>query len=134
MFIKIITLGVAGLILIHGLIHLIGFQVYAQKAQVAEMPFKTTFLRGWIDLGDSGTRLYGLLWLLPMLGFILAGVGLLLHTTWWQPALIIGSLASLILTGMDWSNAFRGTLIDLILLSAVLLSPIAARFGITLWS
>lgn len=130
MFVKIITLIVAGLIIIHGLIHLIGFQVYAQKAQIAEMPFRTTFLGGAIDLGVSGTRIFGLLWLFPTLGFILAGVGFLLHISWWQLALMTASIASLALTGMDWSNAFRGTIIDLVMLGAVLLYPIATRFGI----
>jgi len=131
MVLKIITVGIGVLVIIHGLIHLIGFRVYAQAAQVAEMPFKTIFLNGSLDLGASGTRVYGWLWLLPPLGFILAGVGFFLHTSWWQPALIVASLASLIVTGMDWKNAFLGTLIDAILLAAILFSLIAARFGIS---
>ena len=131
MFLKIIIAGIAVLVIIHGLIHLIGFRVYAQAAQVAEMPFKTIFLNGSLDLGASGTRVYGWLWLLPTLGFILAGVGFFLHASWWQPALIVASLASLIVTGMDWKNAFLGTLIDAILLAVTLLWPIAARFGIS---
>lgn len=131
MFLKIITIGIAGLVIIHGLIHLIGFRVYAQAAQVAEMSFKTIFLNDSLDLGFSGTRVYGWLWLLPTLGFILAGVGFFLHASWWQPVLIISSLASLIITGMDWKNAFLGTLIDVILLAVILFSPIVARFGIS---
>ncbi|MGE5224445.1 MAG: ABC transporter permease [Omnitrophica WOR_2 bacterium] len=131
MFIKILFAGFAGLVIIHGLIHLIGFQVYARGAQVQEMPFKTSFLNGSLDLGASGTRIYGFLWLLPTLGFVLAGAGFLLHTNGWQPVLIASSLVSLVLTGIDWSNAFRGTLIDMILLGAVLLSPVAARFGLS---
>lgn len=131
MFTKIFVVGITGLVMIHGLIHLIGFQVYAQRGQVAEMPFKTTFFNGSLDLGITGTRVYGLLWLLPTLGFILAGVGILLHASWWQLVLIAASLVSLVLTGIDWGNAFRGALIDLVLLGAVLLSSIVARFGIS---
>ena len=131
MFLKIITVGIGVLVIIHGLIHLIGFRVYAQAAQVAEMSFKTIFLNDSLDLGVSGTRVYGWLWLLPTLGFILAGVGFFLHASWWQPVLIIASLASLIIMGMDWKNAFLGILIDVILLAVILFSPIVARFGIS---
>lgn len=131
MFVTILTACITGFVVIHGLIHLIGFRVYAQRAQVAEMPFKTTFFNGSLDLGLSGTRIYGYLWLLPTLGFVLAGVGFLLHANGWQPVLIAASLVSIVLTGMDWGYAFRGTLIDLGLLGAALLSPIAARFGTT---
>jgi hypothetical protein len=131
MFTKIFTVGITGFLIIHGLIHLIGFRVYGQGAQMAEMPFKTTFLNGSLDLGPSGTRVYGLLWLLPALGFILAGIGVVLHASWWQPVLIAASLVSILLTGMDWSYAFRGTLIDFGLIgTAVLFSPLAARLGI----
>ena len=131
MFLKIISLGIALLVVVHGLIHLIGFRVYAQAAQVAEMSFKTIFLNDSLDLGVSGTRVYGWLWLLPTLSFILAGVGFFLHATWWQSVLIVASVASLIITGIDWKNAFLGTLIDAVLLAIVLFSPIAARFGIS---
>jgi hypothetical protein len=126
---KILVIAITGCVIIHGLIHLVGFRVYAQGAQVDEMSFKTTFLNGALDLGVSGTRTYGLLWLLSALGFITAGIGFLIHSSWWQPVLIATSLVSVVITGMDWGNAFRGTLIDLTLLSAGLLSPLAARLG-----
>ncbi len=131
MFTKIIFTGIAGLVIIHGLIHLIGFQVYARGAQVEGMPFKTVFLNGSLDLGVSGTHIYGLLWLLPTLGLIAGGVGFLLHASWWQVVLIAASLVSLALTAVDWANAFRGTLIDVVLIIAVLLSPVAARLGLS---
>jgi hypothetical protein len=130
MLTKIFVFGITGLVIIHGLIHLIGFRVYGQGAQVAEMPFKTTFLNGSLELGVSGTRVYGLLWLLPTIGFIIAGIGFLLHASWWQPVLIASSLVSMVITAMDWRYAFRGTLIDLGLVGVALLSPLAARFGI----
>lgn len=131
MFLKIIAIGIAVLVIIHGMIHLIGFRVYGRGIRMADMPFKTTFFNDSLDLGIFGTRVYGWLWLLPTLGFILAGVGFFLHASWWQPLLIVASLSSLIITGVDWKNAFLGTLIDAILLVLTLFSPIAARFGIS---
>lgn len=130
MFVRIISAALAVFLIIHGLIHFIGFRVYAQAAQIAEMPFKTTFLNGSFNLGVPGTRVYGWFWLLPTLGFVLAGAGFFLHASWWQPALIAACLASLVVTGLDWGNAFRGTLIDLLLLVVALLSYLAARLGL----
>ncbi len=130
MFTKILAAGITVFVIIHGLIHLIGFRVYGQGVQVAEMPFKTTFLNGALDLGFSGTRIYGLFWLLPTVGFVFAGVAFLLHASWWQPVMIATSLISIVLTVIDWSYAFRGTLIDIVLICAALVSPFAVRFGI----
>lgn len=129
MFTRILAVAIAGFVIIHGLIHLIGFRVYAQGTPVAEMPFKTTFLKGSLDLGLTGTRVYGSLWLLPTLGFILAGIGFFLHVDGWLPVMIAASLISLVLTGMDWGYAFRGTLIDLAILGATLFSSFATRTG-----
>lgn len=132
MIAEIFAAGMTVLVIIHGLIHLIGFRVYAQGAQVSDVPFKTTFLNDTLDLGISGIRIYGYLWLLSALGFIIAGVGFILHVNGWQSVLIAASLISIVVTVMDWQTAFRGTLVDLVLLGATLLLPIAARFGIAL--
>ncbi len=61
MIAEIFTVAMTGLVIIHGLIHLIGFRVYAQGGEVSDVPFKTTFLNGSLDLGKSGTQVYGYL-------------------------------------------------------------------------
>lgn len=131
MVMKILVTAITGLVIIHGLIHLIGFRVYGQGGQVSDMPFKTTFLNGSLDFGVSGTRIYGYLWLLPALGFILAAVGFILRIEGWQPVLIAASVVSIVLTSLDWRNAFLGTLIDLALMGIAWFHPFADRFGIT---
>jgi hypothetical protein len=129
---KIILIAMAGFVVLHGLIHLIGFRVYAQGVDMQEMSYKTTLLNGSLDLGQQGTRLFGLLWLLPTAGFALAGIGLFMGTSWWQPVMIASALISLALTSLDWGYAFRGTLIDAAILFTMLLSPLAARLGIVI--
>ena len=42
---------------------------------------------------------------------------------WWQPVLVGVVLFSLALTTLDWSNAFRGTIIDITILAVVWLGP-----------
>ena len=45
------------LILIHGLIHLLGFVAYWPLREIAELPYKTTLLEGRWSVGATGMRL-----------------------------------------------------------------------------
>jgi hypothetical protein len=126
---KIILIAITGFVILHGLVHLIGFRVYAQGVDMAEMPYKTTLLNGSLELGQQGAQVFGLLWLLPTAGFVLAGAGLFLGMNWWQPVMIASGVISLALTGLDWAYAFRGTLIDAAILGVMLLSPVISRLG-----
>ena len=52
---------VAVFLILHGLVHLIGFVVPWKLIKTDEFPYSTTVLAGRVDLGDRGVRLYGLL-------------------------------------------------------------------------
>jgi hypothetical protein len=109
-----IALGViAG---IHGLIHLLGFIAYWPLANIPELPYKTTLFGGRLDLGTAGTRAYSLLWLLAALGFVSAAIALLLGRSFWAPLMLSSVLLSLVICILDWQGAFRGALIDVVLL------------------
>jgi hypothetical protein len=45
--------------LVHGLIHVMGLVAYTGFGSVPDLPYKTTVLGGWIDLGSFGTALFG---------------------------------------------------------------------------
>lgn len=49
-------------LMIHGLIHLLGFVVPWRLAKVDGLTYKTTVLAGRLDIGERGTRVIGLLW------------------------------------------------------------------------
>lgn len=106
----------AFIIFAHGLIHLIGVVVYWQLAVMNDNPYKTTLLRGRWDIGETGTRIFGLSWLVGTIGFIAAAAGMALRTDWWRPALIVITLGSLVITILDWDVAKIGAIVNLIIL------------------
>jgi len=106
----------AFIIFAHGLIHLIGVAVYWQLAVVDEIPYKTTLLGDRWDIGVSGTRIFGLLWLFGTIGFVVTAAGMAFRTTWWQPVLLGTTLFSLLITILDWDAAKLGAITNIIIL------------------
>lgn len=127
---KIVIILAVVVLVVHGLIHLMGTAVYMKLAEVKGLSYKTTLLSGRWDLGAGGIRVFGALWVLPAIGFVVAALALLAGWDWWQPLLVGVTLLSLALTGLDWSNAFMGAGIDILILAILWLGPrIAAWFS-----
>ena len=110
-------------VLLHGLIHLMGTTTYWQLAEINELPYKTTILSGKWEIGESGIRIFGLLWLVAAIGFALAAYGFVTDQAWWETALLVSAVFSLMITGLDWDVAYAGIGINLIVLLSVILVP-----------
>ncbi len=111
-------LYLAGFVLIaHGLIHLMGTTVYLRLGDVQGFAYKTTLLGGRWDVGAAGIGIFGTLWAVAALGFIVSSVGMVTDKSWWQPVLIAVSVFSLVLTGLDSSLAFAGVILNLVILA-----------------
>ena len=96
------------IIILHGLIHLMGFVKAFGLANISEMTLPIS--RGW-----------GLLWLIAALMLILSGVLLLLNvSSWWIPA-IIGVILSQILVFAFWQDARFGSIPNVIILIFIVL-------------
>lgn len=108
-------LAIVGVI-VHGLIHLMGFVAYWPLAEIAELPYKTNLLNGRLALSQSGMQLFSVLWLLAAVGLVAAAVSLVLDQSWWLPLMVVAVGVSLMVTVLDWSNAFRGAIISLLIL------------------
>jgi hypothetical protein len=113
---KIFLIVLIVILTLHGLIHLMGFIAYWPLGKISELPYKTTFLGGRWDIGSTGTRFFSILWLLAVLGFLAAALALAFGRSWWAPVLLGTALISLLVCILDWSAAFRGAWIDLVLL------------------
>jgi hypothetical protein len=101
---------------VHGLIHLMGFAAYWPLVKISELPYKTSLLGGRWELGSAGMRLFGQLWLLAGLGFLVSAILLGLKMPAWAPVMLVSSLLSLGLCILDWQAAFRGTWINVFIL------------------
>jgi hypothetical protein len=123
--IQIIAAVMLGL---HGLIHLMGPAVYMKLTEIQGFSYKTTLLGGRVDLGGNGIRIFGALWVLPAIGFITIAVGLVLGVDWWRAGLVAVTLFSLLLTVLDWSVAYAGAVVNIVILAIVFLGPRIAPY------
>ena len=113
---KIIRIIAAIILFFHGLVHLMGTVVYMKLGTLEQFSYKTTILNGRIDLGESGIYVFGVLWAIAAIGFVVTAVGLVIN---WKgnPSLLMGvSIFSLGLTGLDWEIAFTGAVFNVAIL------------------
>jgi hypothetical protein len=114
-------------LVLHGLIHLIGFVVPWKIIQTSEFPYTTTVLARKVALGAIGVRLVGLLWLLAAVLYVIAGYGLWTLAPWWQGYTLGVTAFSLVLCVIGWPEAQFGFYIDVVLLALLLFG---GRIGI----
>jgi len=107
----VIVFGV--ILILHGLVHLLGFALYWKLTDIEGLTYKTTFLGGRINLGEINMKIYGALWLLCMLGFLVASVGIFTRQYWWPTLTIMTAILSLVITIMDWSEARFGVIVNI---------------------
>jgi hypothetical protein len=109
-------------LLLHGLVHLIGFVVPWRLVDLSEEGFvyKTTLLSGSLDLGAVGIQVVGALWLLAAIAFVAAALGLFLRRPWTVRLLAVAASFSLLLTLLDYSVAYAGAYLNLALLAGLL--------------
>ena len=114
---------VGGLLVGHGLIHLMGFVVPWRLVTIQAMPFSTTAFFGRVDLGEGGARALGLMWLLVGILFVAAGVGLWAGQDWWQRVTLTTAGMSSILCVIALPQAGFGLLVNAVLVVLVTLVP-----------
>jgi len=97
----------AGLLALHGLIHLIGF---AKAFELAELP----------QLSQGISKGLGVIWLVAALSLVAAALLLgMNHRSWWIVGLGAGILSQLVIVSA-WGDAKFGTLANVLLLAYVL--------------
>ena len=119
---SIVLYGASAIVLLHGLIHLMGVATYWQLAEINKLPYKTSLLKGSWEIGESGIRLFGALWLIAAIGFGIAGYALVTEQNWWRIGLGVVAAFSLALTILDWDVAYAGIGINVVILILVLVS------------
>lgn len=117
--IRMVSIVVAVVAILHGLIHLMGFVAYWPLAKVPDLPYKTSLLNGRWELGATGMRLFGLAWLVAAVGWVASGALLAFGRPSWAPLMLGATLLSLVICILDWGVAFRGALIDLVFLAGL---------------
>ena len=104
------------LMALHGAAHLAGFAESWQLSTTETTPYKTTVMSGRVDLGATGIRAAGVLWLLAALAFGLVTVGVMMNAPWWVPVAIATAVASLVLCLVWWPESRIGVPINVALI------------------
>jgi hypothetical protein len=119
----IVLYGASLIVLVHGLIHLMGTATYLKLATINELPYKTALLDGRWEIGDSGIRVFGVVWLIATVIFIAAAYGLAAKQDWWQAAMLIAAALSLVITVLDYKVAYAGIVVNIVIVVVALINP-----------
>lgn len=111
-------------VFIHGFIHLFGFAKAFNVVTVPQLSGKTL-----VPLSRTWLRFAGLVWRITFLLFLSAGILFLLkNETWWNyglPAVILSQLLIL----LYWKDAKAGTLVNCMILPAIVVSMAELNFN-----
>lgn len=102
-------LALVFVIVIHGLIHLLGFAKAFNLLQVNE-------------LTQPVSRPYGIFWFQAALLFLFVAFGLLMNKSWWWMLAVAAVLLSQFLIFGQWQDAKFGTILNVVILVAALLA------------
>ncbi len=109
----------AALLVVHGLIHLVGFVVPWGIAQVDGFPYRTSALAGAVALGEPGARLVGVAWLALAVAFVIAGLATWRREGWAAPLIAMLVAGSLIVCALELPEAVFGIVVNLAILGAL---------------
>lgn len=113
-----IVLG--AILILHGLIHLLGFVAYLRLASIETLSYRTDLLSGALEVGEVGAMIYGLLWGLAAVGFVVASVAVFALLPWWRWLTVVVAMLSLALTVLGLPYSPFGVVLNVAILSFVL--------------
>jgi hypothetical protein len=113
----------AGLICVHGVIHLLGFQAALGIASREEFSAVPAFPS--VAAGSVAVHLLGSLWLLAAALFLVTATLLLHGSPGWRPAAAAASVVSLGVCILWWHDAPVGAAVDLAILAGLATSQIS---------
>ncbi|MBK7373942.1 MAG: DUF6544 family protein [Saprospiraceae bacterium] len=105
----------AFIVLVHGLIHLMGFSKAFGVGQIT-------------SLTRDISKQTGAIWLLAALLFLIAGTGYLFKKEWWPVIAAFGVVVSQILIILSWQDAKFGTIANVIILMMAMTSRASQLF------
>ncbi len=113
---------VVALLVLHGLIHVMGFLKEWRLADIKELTDQTI-----VPLSETTSRLLGVAWLVACVLLLAAAVALLLHRDKWWVLALFGVGLSQVLIVLWWKDARFGTVANILLIAAVLLRVLSRR-------
>jgi len=123
----------AALLLVHGLIHLIGFVVPWRIMELDGFPYTTTAFWDRLELGTTGAQLLGVAWLAIAVAFVVAGIGAWRGDAWAMPLAAIAALLSLPVCLLGSPAAILGVVVNALILIVVGVEARPSRRAASAW-
>ena len=103
----------------HGVAHLVGFLGSWGWLASAQVSQRTSILLGRVDLGPVGIRVFGVVWLLLAVGFLIGGWGVAVSQVGVGRWLVAVASVSLVACVLAWPDARIGVAVNAIVLTVV---------------
>ncbi|MFT3928561.1 MAG: hypothetical protein QM778_38890 [Myxococcales bacterium] len=117
------------LLLLHGVAHLVGF--VGAFRWVPQIVQQSSVLSGRVSIGEGTSKIFGVLWLLCAVAFVVAAGGAAVRSGWWQALTFYTAPLSLLLSLTFWPEARLGVPINLLIIGMMLFSRWSAwPFGV----
>ena len=125
----LVKVVVAGVLAAHGVGHVLGWMPALGVASFEGVSSRSWALTG--VLGDGGARMAGgILFVVPMVGFLAAAVGLLTGQPWWRQAAVGSASISLLATALYPQAFTTGSTVGSVAVNvAVLYGILVAGWG-----
>jgi asparagine N-glycosylation enzyme membrane subunit Stt3 len=114
--------AIVSLLVIHGLIHAMGFEGAWDLAEFQGASRTPTNLVTTAP-GSGATRALGLVWLVALVAFLLAAVLLVNDSVAWRPAALLAAAISMVPVALWWQNAPMGAVANALVIAAVVIAP-----------
>jgi hypothetical protein len=121
-------------LVLHGLVHLIGFTVPWRLGGLRGSEYSTLVLNRSIEVGDSAVKLLGLLWLAAAVAFIVVGAMVWRGHPFALRAVVALLLSSAVLCIVDLPTSVMGLVIDVALLALLAVAPRGLLVRPTSWA
>jgi hypothetical protein len=100
---------------LHGIVHIVGFTVAWGLGGPRGVEYSTQILNHSIEVGDTGARLLGFVWLAAAVGFLIVAVMIWRGHRWAIRSTVALVVGSLVLCAVGFPNAVFGLIIDVVL-------------------
>jgi hypothetical protein len=112
---------------VHGFAHVVGFLTATGIVKDENTSPVPSLVLSDMDPNGWPLRLFGIVWLLTAVGFVIAGIGILQETDWALTALIVSTVVSTVLSLMWVKEAPFGIAANVVVIGALVIPAIRDR-------
>lgn len=115
-------------LIMHGIGHIMGVMA-AWTTVPSPLQSGHWLLSSGVTMTTPIGRMFGLLWLLAMVGFVVVGIGVLANQTWW-PALALASSVISLVAVVPWFNLMPlGSAVGAVLVDVLVIIMLVTPWG-----